>query len=109
MQQLLETGTSPKARYRNACEQSGFVFDTRQTAAIEELETLWHQLVEFKAGRNQFLGRSLLSPAVPKGLYIWGGVGRGKTFLMDGFTTVCRTAGNAASISITLCSRYIRR
>ena len=76
---------SPKAWYEAASALPDFVPDAAQAAAIEELDVLWHQLVEFKAKRNQFLGRSLLSPEVPKGLYLWGGVGRGKTFLMDGF------------------------
>lgn len=78
-------GTSPKAWYQAASQQPDFVPDAAQAAAIAELDVLWHQLVEFKARRNRFLGRSLFSPEVPKGLYLWGGVGRGKTLLMDAF------------------------
>jgi len=76
---------SPKAWYQAASESPDFVCDPAQAAAIDKLDDLWYQLMDFKTKRNKFLGRSLLSPDVPSGLYLWGGVGRGKTFLMDAF------------------------
>lgn len=76
---------SPKAWYQAASQQPGFIHDAAQAAAIERLDVLWQALVEFKGKRNRFLGRSLRKPPVPRGLYFWGGVGRGKSFLMDAF------------------------
>jgi cell division protein ZapE len=80
-----EESMSPRDWYKAASELPDFVYDKAQANAIDALDELWYLLMQFKTRRNQFLGRSLLSPVVPNGLYLWGGVGRGKTFLMDAF------------------------
>jgi cell division protein ZapE len=76
---------SPKAWYQSVSEREGFIHDDAQAAAIVQLDTLWQALLDFKKKRNRFLGKSFLKPEVPHGLYLWGGVGRGKSFLMDAF------------------------
>ncbi len=76
---------SPLTWYQAAAQQPGFISDKAQATAIEYLDRLWTELMMFKRKRNRFLGRSLRSPQVPKGLYFYGGVGRGKSFLMDAF------------------------
>ncbi|HEZ4512491.1 TPA: AFG1 family ATPase [Neisseria meningitidis] len=76
---------SPLTWYQAASQLPNFIRDDAQAAAIEYLDRLWTELMMFKRKRNRFLGRSLRSPQVPKGLYFYGGVGRGKSFLMDAF------------------------
>lgn len=76
---------SPLTWYQAASTRPGFIRDDAQKKAIEHLDRLWTELMMFKRKRNRFLGRSLRSPQLPKGLYFYGGVGRGKSFLMDVF------------------------
>lgn len=76
---------SPLTWYQAAQQQPGFIQDPAQYKAIKLLDKLWADLMMFKRKRNRFLGRSLRSPQAPKGLYLYGGVGRGKSFLMDVF------------------------
>lgn len=76
---------SPLTWYQAATTYPGFIIDDSQLKAIKVLDTLWLELMMFKRKRNRFLGRSLRSPQAPKGMYFYGGVGRGKSFLMDIF------------------------
>ena len=59
--------------------------DPMQMAALERLQQLADELVAFKTARGSALKRLFAAPAVPRGVYLWGGVGRGKTLLMDSF------------------------
>lgn len=60
------------------------VLDGAQAAALARLQRLYDELVAFKKARQSLL-RWLNPPAPPRGVYFWGGVGRGKSFLMDAF------------------------
>jgi cell division protein ZapE len=63
----------------------GTTLDPSQADALDRLQRLSDELAAFRAARRSHLKRLFASPDVPRGLYLWGGVGRGKSFLMDAF------------------------
>lgn len=69
--------------YRHHAEQHGFVPDEAQRRAIAHLQRLYDDLAA--SGRRGWLARLFGDGKAVRGLYLWGGVGRGKSFLMDGF------------------------
>ncbi|MDR3158689.1 MAG: AFG1 family ATPase [Zoogloeaceae bacterium] len=71
--------------YEGKLAEHGFVADAAQWAAAECLQALYARLLHFKAARGSAVKRLLTRPAPPRGVYFWGGVGRGKSFLMDCF------------------------
>ena len=73
------------ALYERSLAKRGFVSDAAQWRAVERLQRLYDEWTAYKARRNTAWKRVLVKPALPKGVYLWGGVGRGKSFLMDSF------------------------
>ncbi len=73
------------AYYAQALAARGFVADPAQSRALARLQRYYDDWLEFKKQRSSRLKKLLFSPAVPRGVYLWGGVGRGKSFLMDAF------------------------
>jgi cell division protein ZapE len=71
--------------YEQHLANRGFVSDPAQWRAVERLQRLYEEWSAYKARRSNALKRFLVKPAPPKGVYLWGGVGRGKSFLMDAF------------------------
>ena len=74
--------------YETALSQRGFVADPMQRAAVERLQREFDEWIAFKAQRASTFKRLIHRPDVPRGVYLWGGVGRGKSFLMDSFFSV---------------------
>jgi len=76
---------SVRAVYEEELKKRGFQSDPAQLRAIEALERCAQEWAVYKSKRSNPIKKLLSKPAIPKGVYMFGGVGRGKSFLMDCF------------------------
>jgi len=74
--------------YQKALLERDFKADAAQRRAVDRLQQCYDDWVQYKAQRSSTFKRLINRPQVPKGVYMWGGVGRGKSFLMDSFYSV---------------------
>jgi cell division protein ZapE len=81
------TDDGPQALYRARCGAGLIRSDPAQARAIARLDDLYRELVNYQPAARGWLGRLWFgsTPSTPKGLYLWGPVGRGKSMLMDLF------------------------
>lgn len=76
--------SSPAEQYAQLLSSGKFLPDDAQAQAVKELERVWQELIlRYKASKKAF--RRFRRQTSPRGVYMWGGVGRGKTWLMDSF------------------------
>ncbi len=94
---MLSVALTPLERYQRDLKREGFKHDAAQQQAVTHLQDLYEQLLTLGTERwdsnlwgavaGFFSGvlhrKSWRAPV--RGLYLWGGVGRGKTYLMDNF------------------------
>jgi len=72
---------SPRARYEQDLQREGFSRDPAQAEAIDNLQRVYEELLDTPPRR--WFRKQKWTPV--QGLYMWGGVGRGKTYIMDVF------------------------
>ena len=78
--------TRPSAQYAAGVAAGSWLADPAQQSALAELDRIHDALLESADKHTGVLRRLLASlrpPAPVGGLYLWGGVGRGKTFLTE--------------------------
>ena len=71
--------------YAATLAERGYTADPAQLRAIDSLERCEREWADYKARRSNALTKLLSRPPIPRGVYMYGGVGRGKSFLMDCF------------------------
>jgi cell division protein ZapE len=73
--------------YEQTLAERGYQADPAQLKAIDALERCEREWADYKARRGNAVTKLLVRPPIPRGVYMYGGVGRGKSFLMDSFFT----------------------
>ncbi len=83
---------TPLSKYQEDLKRPDFNYDPAQEEAVQALQDLFDRIVARgeqppKAQKSLFgfLKKKKPEIQVEQGLYFWGGVGRGKTYLMDTF------------------------
>jgi cell division protein ZapE len=76
---------SVRSAYEAELQLRGYVSDPAQLRAVEALERCATEWAGYKEKRSNSLKKLINRPAIPRGVYMHGGVGRGKSFLMDCF------------------------
>jgi len=74
-----------RAAYYGELANRGYASDPAQLGAVDALERCATQWATFKEERSNAFKKLINHPDVPRGVYMYGGVGRGKSFLMDCF------------------------
>ena len=75
----------PSAAYAAGIASGRWQRDPAQEAVLVELDRIHAALRPSEAGWFARVARQFRRDEAPRGLYLWGGVGRGKTFLVDLF------------------------
>ena len=77
--------TSVTDLYQQTLRERGYTADPAQLRAVASLLRCQDEWAAYKARRSNAITKMLVKPPIPRGVYMHGGVGRGKSFLMDCF------------------------
>ena len=77
--------TSVTDLYHQTLIERGYTADPAQLQAVAALQRCQDEWAAYKARRGNAVTKLLVRPPIPRGVYMYGGVGRGKSFLMDCF------------------------
>ncbi len=76
---------SVKKTYEAELKARGYTADPAQLRAVEALDRCAGEWTAYKDKRSNAIKKLINRPDIPRGVYMYGGVGRGKSFLMDCF------------------------
>ena len=71
--------------YQAELKARGYLSDPAQLRAVAALERCAAEWGAYKEKRSNSFKKLIHHPDIPRGVYMYGGVGRGKSFLMDCF------------------------